>query len=224
MSPKITVGKVTAVTRILIADDHYVIRKGLCAVLESRAGWKIVAEAADGCEAVEAALRETPDIAIIACTLPRMSGLEAIRRIRRQLPKMEVCLFIDGEDDSIIAAALREGARGVVRTTVPEDDLLAAVESLSRHRPHFAGVVSEALLDYYQRQIRQPSQLDLLTPREREVVQLVAEGLSNKKVSRRLELSIKTVETHRGAAMRKAGLASTADLVRYAVRNHLVQP
>jgi len=111
-----------------------------------------------------------------------------------------------------------------VRTTAPGDDLLAAVESLSRHRPHFSGVVSEALLDYYQKQIRQPSQLDLLTPREREVVQLVAEGLSNKKVSRRLDLSIKTVETHRGAAMRKAGLASTADLVRYAARNHLVQP
>jgi DNA-binding NarL/FixJ family response regulator len=209
---------------ILIADDHYLVRKGLRAVLEDRAGWKIVAEAADGYEAVDAAIRTSPDIAIIDCTMPRMNGVEATRRIRQQRPKTEVCLFTSGEDDAIIAGALRVGARGIVRKSTPEHELLAAVEALSRHHPYFAGIVSEALFDHYAGQMEHSPKIELLTPREREVVQLVAEGFSNKQVGRQLDLSVKTVETHRGAAMRKAGLSSTADLVRYAVRNHLVQP
>jgi DNA-binding NarL/FixJ family response regulator len=209
---------------ILIADDHYLVRKGLRAVLEDHPGWNIVAEAADGYEAVDAAIRTSPDVAIIDCTMPRMNGIEATRRIRQRCTKTEVCLFTSGEDDAIIAGALRVGARGIVRKSTPEHELIAAIEALSRHHPYFAGIVSEALFDHYARQIEHSSKIELLTPREREVVQLVAEGLSNKQVGRQLDLSVKTVETHRGAAMRKAGLSSTADLVRYAVRNHLVQP
>ena len=116
------------------------------------------------------------------------------------------------------------GARGFVLKSDAEKEILSAVEALSRHRPHFSRVVSESLLDHFVKHIGVPQKIDLLTPREREVVQLVAEGLSNKQVGRQLQLSIKTVETHRSAAMRKAGLSSTADLVRYAVRNHLVHP
>jgi len=212
------------VVGILIADDHTLVRKGLRAVLEGHAGWKIVAEAADGYEVVDAAAQTSPDVAIVDCTMPRMNGVEATRRIRLQRPRTEVCLFTGGEDDFIIAAALRVGARGIIRKSSPEHELVAAVEAVSRHHPYFAGIVSEALFDHYARQIEHSSRVELLTPREREVVQLVAEGLSNKQVGRHLDLSVKTIETHRGAAMRKAGLSSTADLVRYAVRNHMVQP
>src|SRR5262249_39275671 len=155
------------------ADDHYLVRKGLRAVLEDHPGWRIVGEAADGYEAVDAAVRTLPDIAIIDCTMPRMNGLEATRRIRQQCPKTEVCLFTGGEDDAIIAGALRVGARGIVRKSTPEHELLAAIEALSHHHPYFAGVVSEALFDHYARQIEHSPRIELLTPREREVVQLV---------------------------------------------------
>ena len=154
----------------------------------------------------------------------KMNGLEAARRILHHQPKTEVCIFTDCTEEAIIATALCVGARAFVLKSDAEKELLAAVEALSNHRPYFSCIVSETLLKHYVKDAETPSNIELLTPREREVVQLVAEGLSNKQVSRQLEVSIKTVETHRGAAMRKAGLSSTADLVRYAVRNHLVQP
>jgi DNA-binding NarL/FixJ family response regulator len=182
----------------------------------------VVAEASDGYEAIEAVLRIQPDIAIIDDAMPRMNGVESARRIRQRLPKTEICLLTDSEEESIIAHALPVGVRGFVLKSDAEKEILLAIDSLSRHRPYFSRVASESLLDHFVKHIGLPQKVDLLTPREREVVQLVAEGLSNKQVGRHLHLSIKTVETHRGAAMRKAGLSSTADLVRYAVRNHLV--
>jgi DNA-binding NarL/FixJ family response regulator len=213
-----------AQTRILIADDHPLIRRGLRGLLESHPEWMVVAEAQDGYEAVEAAIRTSPDIAIIDDAMPRMNGVECTRRIRQRLARTEVCLLTDSEDESVIANALPAGARGFVLKSDAEKEILAAIEALSKHHPYFSWVVSESLLDHYVKHKGMPQSVDLLTPREREVVQLVAEGLSNKQVGRQLHLSIKTVETHRGAAMRKAGLSSTADLVRYAVRNHLVHP
>jgi DNA-binding NarL/FixJ family response regulator len=153
-----------------------------------------------------------------------MNGLEATRRILHQVPRTEVCVFTDCAEEAVIGNALCLGARGFVLKSDPEKELLAAVEALSNHHPYFSWIVSETLLNHYVKQTENASNMDLLTPREREVVQLVAEGMSNKQVSRQLDLSIKTIETHRGAAMRKAGLSSTADLVRYAVRNHLVEP
>jgi DNA-binding NarL/FixJ family response regulator len=211
---------------ILAADRHCLVRKGLRAVLETHDGWQVVAEAADGYEAIDAAIRTSPDIAFIDCALPRMNGLEATIRIRQQRPRTEVCLFTSGDDDdSIIAEALRVGARGIVRKIAPEHELMAAVDALSRHRTYYYGVEADvSLRASYARPNGHSPKISLLTPREREVVQLVAEGMSNKQVSRQLDLSVKTVETHRGAAMRKAGLSSTADLVRYAVRHHMVQP
>ena len=211
-------------TRILVADDHPIFRRGIRELLESHAGWAVVAEAQDGYEAIEAALRTAPDIAIIDDTMPRMNGVECARRIRQRLPKLEICLLTDSEDESVIAHALPAGARGFVLKSDAEKEILSAIEALSRHKPYFSRVVSESLLDHFVKHVGVPHKIDLLTPREREVVQLVAEGLSNKQVGRQLHLSIKTVETHRSAAMRKAGLSSTADLVRYAVRNHLVHP
>jgi len=212
------------VTKILIADQHDVVKRGLRALLGSRPEWKVVAEASDGYEAVNAAHRTSPDVVLIDSAIPRMNGLEASRRIRQQLPKTEVCVFTDCAEEAVIATALRAGARGFILKSAPEEDLLAAVEALSKHHPYFCSVVCETLLKNFAKQTGDAQNIELLTPRERQIVQLVAEGLSNKQVSRQLDLSIKTIETHRGAAMRKAGLSSTADLVRYAVRNHLVQP
>lgn len=210
------------VTRILIADDHPIFRRGLRELLERHPGWAVVAEAQDGYEAIEAALRTSPDVVIIDDAMPRMNGVECARRIRQRLAKTEVCLLTESEDESVIAHALPAGARGFVLKSDTEKEILSAVEALANHHPYFSRVVSESLLDHFVKHIGLPPKIDLLTPREREVVQLVAEGMSNKQVGRQLHLSIKTVETHRSAAMRKAGLSSTADLVRYAVRNHLV--
>ena len=210
-------------TKILIADDHDVVRRGLRALLGSHPGWDISAEVGDGYEAVQVAIRISPDVVIMDSSMRRMNGLEATRRIRQQLPKAEVCIFTDCAEEAIISSALRVGARGFVLKSDDEKEIMAAVEALSNHHPYFSWVVSESLLNYYVKETN-GSVRELLTPREREVVQLVAEGLSNKQVSRKLDLSIKTIETHRGAAMRKARLSSTADLVRYAVRNHLVEP
>jgi RNA polymerase sigma factor (sigma-70 family) len=216
--------EVMIVTRILIADDHPLIRRGLRTLLEGQPGWSVVAEAKDGYEAIEASLRTSPDIVIMDDAMPRMNGIESTRRIRQRLRRTEVCLLTDSEDESVIANGLPAGARGFVLKSDGDKEILAAIDALSKHQPYFSWVVSEALLDNRVNYISLPQKLDLLTPREREVVQLVAEGMSNKQVGKQLNLSIKTVETHRGAAMRKAGLSSTADLVRYAVRNHMVSP
>ena len=211
-------------TKILIADDHDVVRRGLRVLLGSHPGWKVVADVADGYEAIDTAIRTSPDVVVIDCAMRRMNGLEAARRILHQMPKTEVCVFTDCSEEAVIGTALSMGVRGFVLKSDAEKELLAAIEALSNHHPYFSWIVSETLLNHYVKESGRSSAIELLTPREREVVQLVAEGLSNKQVSRQLDLSIKTIETHRGAAMRKAGLSSTADLVRYAVRNHLVQP
>ena len=210
------------IVRILVADDHCLMRRGLRGLLESRLGWTVVAEATDGYQAIDAALAMLPDVAVIDSAMPRMNGLEAVRRIHQKLPKLEICFLSDNAEETSIAAALRAGARGIVLKSDPEQELVNAVESLAKRKPHLSPSVSDALLITCDRP--GASEIEFLTPREREIVQLVSEGLSNKEVSARLALSIKTVETHRGAAMRKAGVSSTADLVRYAVRNHIVQP
>ncbi len=211
------------IVRILVADDHCLMRRGLRGLFESRFGWTVVAEAVDGYQAIDSALLMRPDVAVIDSAMPRMNGVEAMRRMRQKLPRLEVCFLADTAEETIIAAALRAGARGIVLKTDPEHELLRAVESLSKHRPHFSPSVSDTLLDCSAGK-EDSDAIEFLTPREREIVQLVAEGHSNKAVSARLAVSIKTVETHRCAAMRKAGVSSTADLVRYAVRNHIVQP
>lgn len=211
-------------TRILIADDHHIVRRGLRSLIESHPGWNVVAEAADGYAAVSAAVGTAPDITILDCVLTGMNGLEAACRIHQRVPRTEICFFTDCHEDAIIQRGLHAGARAYVLKSDPEEDLVAAIESLSRRRPFFSDIVPEALIELFETDAARPSRPELLTPREREVVQLVAEGRSNKLIGRVLNLSIKTVETHRGAAMRKAGLSSTAELVRYAVRNHMVEP
>jgi DNA-binding NarL/FixJ family response regulator len=207
------------VTRILIADDHDVVRSGLRAILDAQEGWVVVAEAANGQEAVERAIETTPDVAILDYSLPLANGAEVTRQLRVRLPKTEVLIFTMHESEDVVLDLLSAGAKGYLLKSDARRFLIAAVDSLAAHKPFFTGKVSEALLETYLATNRGT----ILSPRERAVVQLIAEGKSNKVVGDVLAISEKTVESHRAAAMRKLNLDSTAALVRYAVRNKLVE-
>ena len=210
--------------KIVLADDHEVVRRGVKQALESKTNWTVVAEASNGHDAVNAVIQANPDVVIVDYSLPGLNGLEVTRRIHHHLPKAEILIFTIHDEESIIAEVLRAGARGFLLKSDTESELIAAVQAMIRHRPYFSWRVSETLLDTYLKHSDREGGTGVLTPREREVVQLVSEGLSNKQVGRKLVLSIKTVETHRAAAMRKLGVSTTADLVRYAIRNHLIEP
>ncbi len=211
------------VTRILIADDHEVVRSGLRAILEAHEGWEVVAEACDGKEAISKAVETKPDVAIIDYSLPMMNGVEATRQIRARVPAAEVLIFTMHDTDVLIGELLEAGARGYLLKSDAKQYLIAAVESLAGHRPFFTGRISEQLLDSFLSKHRAKTDTPL-SPRERIVVQLIAEGRSNREMSEILSLSVKTIETHRAAAMRKLNVTSTAAIVRYAIRNKLVEP
>jgi DNA-binding NarL/FixJ family response regulator len=212
-----------AMTRILIADDHAVVRSGLRSILETRDGWSVVAEASDGKEAVTKAVETGPDVAIIDYSLPLMNGVEATRQIRLRRPEVEVLIFTMHDSDALIGEVLQAGARAFLLKTDAQHYLVSAVESLSVHKPFFTGKLSEKLLDNFLA-AHGHAAATALSPRERIVVQLIAEGHSNKEMSGIHNLSVKTVETHRAAAMRKLNVTSVAALVRYAIRNRLVEP
>ena len=210
-------------TRILIADDHEVVRSGLRSTLEAHSGWEVVAEAKDGKGAVSQAIQSKPDVAIIDYSLPVMNGVEATRQIRARIPRTEVLIFTMHDSDAVISGVLEAGARAYLLKSDASQYLIAAVQSLAAHRPFFTGKLSEKLLENFlstQGHSAQP----VLSPRERLVVQLIAEGHTNKEMSGILNVSVKTIETQRAAAMHKLNLTSTAGLVRYAVRNKLVEP
>jgi DNA-binding NarL/FixJ family response regulator len=211
------------VTNILIADDHEVVRSGLRSILEAHSGWKVVAEAKDGKEAIAKAVQTKPDVAIVDYALPTMNGIEVTRQIRARAPETEVLVFTMHDSDAIVGQVLEAGARAFLLKSDAKQYLIAAVESLASHRPFFTGRLSEKLLEVFlSNQNQTPGAV--LTPRERVVVQLIAEGYSNKKMSSVLNVSVKTIETQRAMAMRKLNVTSTAALVRYAVRNKLVEP
>jgi DNA-binding NarL/FixJ family response regulator len=207
--------------RILIADDHEIVRAGLQQILELHAGWKVVATAADGREAIEKAVETRPDVAVIDYSLPLINGLEVTRQIRAGSPRTEVLAFTMHDNESLIMDLLQAGARGYLLKSDANRHLIAAVEALSIHQPYLTSKVSEALLRSYKS--RGGQDVRVLTNRERQVVQLIAEGHSNKAVARLLNISLKTVETHRSTVMRKLNLQASAALVRYAVRNKLVE-
>ncbi|MBA1157645.1 response regulator [Microvirga mediterraneensis] len=209
-------------TRILIADDHDVVRSGLNAILSSQSGWEVVAEAADGRKAVELVAETKPDVAILDYQLPSLNGVDATREIRAIRPQTEVLIFTMHESELLLREALEAGARGYLLKSDARKFLIAAVESLSQHKPFFTGRISEALLNAFLSQGHATE--GALTARERGVVQLIAEGRSNKEVAQILGLNLKTVESHRASAMRKVNVNSTATLVRYAIRNKLVEP
>lgn len=208
---------------ILLADDHFVVRRGLRALLETRPDFKICAEAADGREAVELALSHRPDVVVLDISMPILNGVEATRQIRRGAPGTEVLIFTMHDSEDLIREVLHAGARGYLLKSDVDGQIVDAVEALARHRSFFSSEVSETLLDSFVEHAGAAEGSLLLTPREREIVQLIAEGRSNKKIALLLGISVKTVETHRSASMRKLNIRSTAELVRYAVRNKLVQ-
>jgi DNA-binding NarL/FixJ family response regulator len=209
--------------RILLADDLAVVRRGLRVLFDARQNFEVCAEASDGREAVELALHHKPDVAILDISLPVMNGIEATRKMRNELPGTEVLIFASYQRENEIRDVLHAGARGYVLRSDADEQIIRAVEALAQHRPFFSDQVSARFFDSFVEKAvgRGPPPL---TERERKVVQLVAEGNSNKNTAVLLSISVKTVETHRTASMRKLNIHSTAQLVRYACREGLVGP
>ena len=206
-------------TRILIADDHDVVRSGLRAALEPR--WQIICEVADGKGAIRKACEFRPDIAIVDYSLPLINGLEVTRQIKARVPGVKVLIFTMHDSEEVIHDVLQAGARGYVLKSDGGSELIKAVEALEDNRPFFTARVSATLLENFL--ARSVATNAVLTARERSIVQLVAEGHSNKEIASILSVSHKTVEAHRATAMHKLDLGSTAALVRYALRNRIIQ-
>lgn len=211
------------IKRVLIVDDHDALRRGIRALVETRPNFTVVAEAASGHAALDEARRSAPDIAIVDYSLPELNGLDLTLALKRELPRLEILIYTMHARDEIITGILKAGARGYVMKSDSEEHLLAALDALSVRRPYFSGAVSEALLEQFL-QTNRHLNVGVLTHREREVVQLIAEGKINKQIADTLDISVKTVETHRASAMHKLKLRTTADLVRYAIRNSLIEP
>jgi DNA-binding NarL/FixJ family response regulator len=210
--------------RILLADDHQVVRQGLRAMIADRPEWSVCAEADNGRTAVGLAEKEKPDIAVIDFGMPELNGLETTRQIKRALPECEVLVFTGTEDDELIHKIFAAGARSYIVKSELTHHLLRALEALSQHKPYFTGTVSEVLFAKYMNGAApHDAGTNELTAREREIVQSLAEGKSNKEVASVLGISVKTVETHRASIMKKLRCDSFAALVRYAVRHKIVQ-
>ncbi len=207
--------------RLLIADDHDVVRAGLRRLLEARADWSVVAEAGDGRKAIAQAIAHKPDVAIVDYSLPLINGVEATRQIKMRAPTVEVLIFTMHDNETLLQDLLQAGARGYLLKSDAEQHLYSAVEALAVGRSFFTGKASDRILDAY---LMKSKTEGVLTSRERGIVQLIAEGHSNKAIASVLNISIKTVETHRSNVMHKLKFDSTAALVRYAIRNRLVEP
>ena len=213
--------------RILVADDHEVVRRGLCAILASHAGWEVCGEATDGREAVEKTKQLRPDVVILDIGMPSSNGLDATRQILHHNPQQRILILTVTDAEQVIEEVLKAGARGFVLKTDAAQDLTLAVEALQQGRTFFNSRVGEMVLNGFLsangRASTNEVSLPRLTAREREILQLLAEGKSTKEVAIILNLSVKTAETHRSNVMRKLDLHCLSELVLYAVRNHIVQ-
>ena len=214
--------------RILLADDHDIMRRGLRNLLETHPGWEVCGEAANGREAVKLARELKPDIVVLDLSMPELNGLEATRQIRKELPQTEVLIFTMHDTEQLVREVLAAGARGYVLKSDAGRYLISGIEAVAQHKPFFTSTVAETILDGYLKvgsgQGVPVSAVNPLTPREREIVQLLAEGRTNKEVASALSISVKTVETHRRAIMSKLGISSVVELVHFAIRNKLVAP
>jgi len=210
--------------RIIIADDHEVMREGVRRLIEKEEGWEVCGEATDGRQAVALAEKLQPEVVVLDLAMPELNGLEATRQIKRALPKTEVLIFTGEESEQLIHELFAAGARSYILKNDIGGHLVAAIRALGEHKHYFTDRISEVVFARYFRGETGAGQdkTEGLTPREREIVQLLAEGKSNKEVAAVLGISIKTVETHRSTTMRKLRLDSFADLVRYAIRNKIV--
>lgn len=209
--------------RVLIADDHTMVRESLVRLLEAGGDVEVVAQAADGLEAVEKAEQTRPDIVVTDLAMPRLGGLEVIRRLRQKLPDTRVLVLTMHQEDEYVLQAVRAGASGYLVKDSASAELLAAVRSLHAGRGHFGPQASKALAQQLQHPGRSAEDpYGRLTTREREVFHLVAEGLTTKEVARKLEISVKTAENHRGRVLDKLDMRNSAELVRYALRKGLL--
>ena len=212
--------------KILIADDHDLVRKGLRMLLEEHPGWQVCDEARSGREAVEKCTQSNPDILVIDVSMPDLNGLEATRQIRKACPRTEVLIITHHDSDEMAAEVLDAGARGYVLKSDSDKDLVHAVEALSHHKPFFTSRVTEIFLANRGSRVTDPAEImrNRLTMREREILQLLAEGKSTKEVASALGIATKTSDTHRTNIMRKLDVHSVAELVRYAIRNKVLEP
>jgi DNA-binding NarL/FixJ family response regulator len=215
----------TITARILLVDDHEIVRKGLKSVLEARKDWEIVGEATTGREAVEMVEELKPDVVVMDISMPELNGLEAVRQIVKIAPRTEVLVLTMHESEDLVREVLEAGARGYLLKSDASRQLISAVEALRIHKPYLTSRVNEVVLTGYLggKPLKGETSGGRLTPREREIVQLLAEGLTNKEIANTLNISVKTAETHRTNIMRKLDLHSVSELVRYAVRNHIIE-
>ena len=213
-------------TRILLADDHVVVRRGLRLVLDAEPDLRVVAEASDGAEAVERALRDDVDLAILDITMPRMSGLRAAHELSRRRPELRVLILSMHDSEQYLYEALRAGAAGYVLKSVADRDLVEACRAAMRGEPFlYPGAVRALIRDYLERaRAGEPLREDPLTPREVEIVQLIAESHTSRDIAELLTISEKTVERHRANILEKLGLRDRVELTRYAIRRGLVEP
>jgi two-component system, NarL family, response regulator NreC len=207
-------------TRVLLADDHSVVRGGFRRILDAQQDMEVVGEVSNGREAVEQATLLQPDVIIMDVTMPELNGIEATRRIAESVPRARVLALSMHRDSVYVREILRAGARGYILKDSSEADLVSAVRAVAQGEGYLSPAVSDAVLSDYRKHVTNP--IDLLTSREREVLQLVAEGKTNKEIAAGLNLSVYTVEAHRGKIMEKLNLHSVSEIVRFAIRNGLI--
>ncbi len=206
--------------RVLVVDDHAIVRKGVRMVVEREADMEVVGEAKTGKEAVDAVRRDKPEVVVMDVSMPDMNGIEATRKIVEELGVVKVLCLSMHRDGVYVREILKAGARGYLVKDSEEDDLVKAIRAVSRGEAYLSPAVSDAVLQDYRRHVSNP--VDLLTSREREVLTMIAEGKTNKEIAAELNLSVYTVESHRGSVMEKLNLHNTGDIVRFALRNGLM--
>lgn len=216
--------------RLLVADDHEIVRKGIRSLLEAQPGWLVAAEASDGREAVEKAREMKPDVTVLDISMPSLNGLEAARQMIKNDARAKILILTQHESDPLIREVLDAGARGYVLKSDASRDLITAVNAVRCNKTFFTAKVAQIVLDGYldkkSKKVTDDRKVDArsrLTPRQREIVQLLAEGKSSKEVAVALGLSVKTAETHRANIMRRLDCHSISELVRYAVRNNIIE-
>jgi two-component system response regulator NreC len=214
-------GRDSMTTRVFLADDHALIRQGLKALLEKQ-GFQIVSEASDGQETIRSVEKTQPDVAIIDISMPILNGVDAARELKKSSPKVKVILLTQHDEDQYVTESLRAGVRGYVLKSQAAEDLVHAIQEVSRGSVYLSPSISRVVVDAYLSKTYVPA--DPLSGRERQVLQLVGEGKSTKEIAVHLGISVKTAESHRARLMKKLDVHETASLVRYAIRRGLIQP
>jgi two-component system, NarL family, response regulator NreC len=207
--------------RVLLADDHTIVRRGLKALLESQPDIEVVGEAKSGREAISETERLEPDIVVMDVSMPELGGIESTRQICEQTQRTKILALSMHKDSVYVREILRAGARGYLLKDSGDEDLLRAIRSVFRGEAFLSPAISDAVLSDYRKHVANP--IDLLTGREREILSMIAEGKTNKEIANTLKLSVYTVESHRGSVMEKLNLHNTGDIVRFAIRNGLIQ-